>query len=141
MIHVYLFIMLEWFCNASYNLAYNVRITFHEARRKKYILNGEILILLYQIKYHDYLLFADQIVIIDKALEEIRREGGTSEYDSRQKNSVAERNQVPWTVLVAGLRLLWTLDIRDSMMSIVKDILFAINLMQVNSRGTLLHKH
>ena len=79
----------------------------------------------HQIKYLDYLLFADQIVIIDKALEEIRQEGGTSEDDSRQKNSIAERNQVPWTVLVAGLRLLWTLDIRDSMMSIVKDILFA----------------
>ena len=52
------------------------------------------------------------------------------------KKNVTERNQVPWTVLVAGLRLLWTLEIRDSMMSIVKDILFAINLMQVNSRGT-----
>jgi hypothetical protein len=34
------------------------------------------------------------------------------------------------------MKLLWTIVIRDSVLAIVKDILFAINFMSVNSRGT-----
>jgi len=96
-----------------------------------------------QMEPLDYVLFVDQINIFDQALEEIKNppsgalspECTPNEFSST-KYSGPEKKKTPWTVLVAGMRLLWTLEIRESVVSIVKDLLFAINYMRVNLRGT-----
>ncbi|GMH48247.1 hypothetical protein TrLO_g884 [Triparma laevis f. longispina] len=41
---------------------------------------------------------------------------------------------VTWTVLVAGMRLLWTLDIRDAVMGIVGDLLHTLELMSLQKK-------
>jgi len=103
-----------------------------------------------QILSLDYLLKISQIKILDQALEDIR--GGTpngpKEADiegalrhpftgaASDPHIETRKKEAPWTVLVAGMKLLWTVDIRDSVISIVKDVLFAINFMTVNLRGT-----
>ena len=87
-----------------------------------------------KIRSLDYLLKVDQIKILDRALEDICQNQNNGKDHSRQFK--VEKSEAPWTVLVAGMKLLWTVDIRDSVIAIVKDVLFAINFMQVNSRGT-----
>ncbi len=93
-----------------------------------------------QTKSLDYLLLVDQINILDKSLEEILNGvdldttlHSFSEIGSEIK---AIQKSAPWTVLVAKMKLLWTLEIRDRVIQIVKDILYSINLMRVNARGT-----
>jgi len=91
-----------------------------------------------QTRSLDYLLTVDQIKIMDKALDDVKRK---PDQDSLQDDDdffeiESKKREAPWTVLVAGMRLLWTVEIRDSVVAIVKDVLFAINFMQVNSRGT-----
>lgn len=75
----------------------------------------------------DYLLEVPEIKILEQSLDDLR--GVTTKEDVSDTSA-------PWTVLVAGMKLLWTVDIRDSIISIVKDILFSINFMTVNLRGT-----
>ena len=84
----------------------------------------------------DYLLIVKQINILDKSLEEILNNGdlGFSSYSS--SDAGAQQKAAPWTVLVAEMKLLWTLKIRDRVLQIVKDILYNINFMIVNIRGT-----
>jgi hypothetical protein len=112
-----------------------------------------------QIKILDYLLTIDQINILDKSLDEILSSSheldGSLHAVSEQPlskvtnschdmgggfHSINDKNiqaqKAPWTVLVAHMKLLWTVAIRDRVLSIVKDILFAINFMKVNARGT-----
>ena len=95
-----------------------------------------------QIVSLDYLLRVSQIKIFDQALEDIKEhdlEGAFRRHSvgkGTSEHADAMDNEAPWTVLVAGMKLLWTVDIRDSVMSIVKDVLFSINFMTVNSRGT-----
>ena len=84
-----------------------------------------------KIRSLDYLLKVDQIKIMDKALEDI-----CTNSPQRSRRFNLKKTEAPWSVLVAGMKLLWTVDIRDSVIAIVKDVLFAINFMQVNSRGT-----
>lgn len=83
-----------------------------------------------KIRSLDYLLKVDQIKILDTALEDICADSKSTRIFN------IEKEEAPWSVLVAGMKLLWTINIRDSVIAIVKDILFAINFMQVNSRGT-----
>jgi len=100
----------------------------------------------HQIKSLDYLLIVDQINIFDQSLDEIKKKTSSallSDSFESQSNELPsthhlgqEKKEAPWTVLVAGMRLLWTLEIRDNVVSIVKDLLFAINFMRVNLRGT-----
>ena len=95
-----------------------------------------------QIVSLDYLLQVSQIKIFDQALEDIKEhdlEGAFRRHSVEKDTSEhadAMEKEAPWTVLVAGMKLLWTVDIRDSVMSIVKDVLFSINFMTVNLRGT-----
>ena len=42
-----------------------------------------------------------------------------------------EDEHVTWTVLVAGMRLLWTLDIRDAVFIVVGDLLHTIEMMKL----------
>ena len=103
-----------------------------------------------QIVSLDYLLEIAQVKILDQSLEDIRGEIPKGPEESGIQGDLlhpfmeaasdphadAAKKMVPWTVLVAGMKLLWTVDIRDSVISIVKDVLFAINFMTVNLRGT-----
>lgn len=77
------------------------------------------------VKSLEYLLFVDRVKILDRSLQDIK----SSQF-------FAYKNGAQWSVLVARMKLLWTVVIRDSVLAIVKDILFAINFMSVNSRGT-----
>ena len=89
------------------------------------------------IKSLDYLLIVDQINVLDISLEEILHSasGMSNHIISNNENSL-QKEKAPWTVLVAEMKLLWTLEIRDRVLAIVKDILFAINFMKVSIRGT-----
>jgi len=100
----------------------------------------------HRIKSLEYLLTVDQVNILDKSLDEILSSSrqtknmqlnlSLSHSTDQSDNNQSKKEKAPWTVLVAEMKLLWTLDIRDRVLRIVKDILYAITFMKVNSRGT-----
>lgn len=94
------------------------------------------------LKTLDYLIIVDQVNVLDSALEEIMNSNNdSSSKDFLDNGQHLKKTKAPWTVLVAEMKLLWTLEIRDRVLAIVKDVLFAINFMKVSARGTpqLLH--
>lgn len=44
--------------------------------------------------------------------------------------------QQPWTVLVGGLHILWTLEIRDALHFIIRDLMFTLDYMKLHIRET-----
>jgi hypothetical protein len=96
-----------------------------------------------RIKSFDYLLIVDQLDICNQSLDEIRHQalersgqGAPQTLDRTVTIEEVKKQKAPWTVLVSGLKLLWTLEIRYSVVSVVQDLLFAINYVNVNRRGT-----
>lgn len=94
--------------------------------------------------YH-YLLEVESIDIMDESLDDIKTrvchdlssgEMLLTEGSCDTALFGGGKKDTPWTVLVLGMKLLWSVDIRNSVMSIVQDLLFTINFMKVNVRGT-----
>jgi len=91
---------------------------------------------------------ATTVISTESPLQPIHHEGrgssdgGNGERDDYDKfgrkklNSGNENNfdQVTWTVLVAGMRLLWTLEIRDAVMLIVGDLLHTLDMMRIQKK-------
>ena len=96
-----------------------------------------------RIRNFDYLLIVDQLDVRNQSLDEIRHQcfeksvqGALKTPDRTATFEVVNKQKAPWTVMVSGLKLLWTLEIRYSVVSVVQDLLFAINYVNVNRRGT-----
>ena len=94
-----------------------------------------------KIKSLDYVVTIENVIILNQALSEVGDSRMKEERDLKGKQIVLSeleirKQKAPWTVLVVGMKLLWTLEIRYSVMSIVEDLLFAIDFIKVNARGT-----
>ena len=77
----------------------------------------------------DYVANAGQIDIQNKSLESIlgyRTSLGGEEF--------AGVNKTTWSILVSQLKILWTLDIRDSLMALTQDLIFTIGFMGAQLR-------
>jgi len=53
------------------------------------------------------------------------------------KKPLWHETQTPWTVLVGGLKILWTLEIRDALISLSQDLMFTLDYMKVALRTML----
>jgi hypothetical protein len=59
---------------------------------------------------------------------------GTGDGDDDDDGDGDDDERVTWTVLVAGMRLLWTLDIRDAVFVVVGDFLHTLEMMKLQRR-------
>ena len=82
----------------------------------------------------DYLLVVDQINIVEQSLEELSSNGGVQVPMAGLKKSTEMELQQTWTVLVDGMKLLWTLELRDLLLPLVQDLIFTLNTMKLGIR-------
>mmetsp|Transcript_4382 Transcript_4382/g.9134 ORF Transcript_4382/g.9134 Transcript_4382/m.9134 type:complete len:1753 (-) Transcript_4382:32-5290(-) len=88
----------------------------------------------------DYIVTTDQIDICNQSLAKILLAGSDKERMSKGEESMyADLDRTTWSILVSRLKILWTLEIRDCIMAISKDLIFVIGYMksQVRQMHTL----
>ena len=81
----------------------------------------------------DYVVNAGQIDIQNRSLQSIMAGSRVS----LGSEDFAGVNKITWSILVSQLKILWTLEIRDSLMSLVQDYLFTSEFMKAQLRQSL----
>ena len=84
----------------------------------------------------DYVANAGQIDIQNKSLQSIL--AGRAGRASLGSDEFAGVYKTTWSILVSQLKILWTLDIRDSVISLTQDLLFTFGFMQSQLRQSQL---
>ena len=93
----------------------------------------------------DSVLLMDHIDILSSPLADLMVENSHLQYKSThndtpanmKQNALWHESQMPWTVLVGGLKILWTLDIRDALLSLSQDLRLTLDYMKLSLRQTL----
>ena len=89
------------------------------------------------IKELDYVVVISQIYICNQSMATILAvpsERRRTTFDRRETQSFTGINRTTWSIMVARCRLLWTIEIRDSIMGISKDLIYTIGFMNSQRR-------
>ncbi|KAL3827066.1 hypothetical protein ACHAXA_007573 [Cyclostephanos tholiformis] len=82
----------------------------------------------------DYVVVISQIDICNKSLTEILAVPSELRRTTMQNSKSLDIDRTTWSILVARCRLLWTLEIRDSIMGISNDLIYTIGFMNSQRR-------
>ncbi len=87
----------------------------------------------------DYIVTTDQIDICNQSLAKILAGSDKERMSKEDETMYADLDRTTWSILVSRLKILWTLEIRDCIMAISKDLIFVIGYMksQVRQMHTL----
>lgn len=87
----------------------------------------------------DYIVTTDQIDICNQSLAKILAGSDKERMSKEEEPMYADLDRTTWSILVSRLKILWTLEIRDCIMAISKDLIFVIGYMksQVRQMHTL----
>ncbi len=82
----------------------------------------------------DYIVTTDQIDICNQSLAKILAGSDRDSISKGEDPMYADLDRTTWSILVSRLKILWTLEIRDCIMAISKDLIFTIGYMKSQVR-------
>ncbi len=82
----------------------------------------------------DYIVTTDQIDICNQSLAKILAGSDKERMSKEEEPMYADLDRTTWSILVSRLKILWTLEIRDCIMAISKDLIFVIGYMKSQVR-------
>ncbi|KAL7499599.1 hypothetical protein ACHAWT_007212 [Skeletonema menzelii] len=82
----------------------------------------------------DYVVTTGRIDICNQALAKILAGSDKESMSKEEEPMYADLDRTTWSILVSQLKILWTLEIRDCIMAISKDLIFVIGYMKSQIR-------
>ena len=82
----------------------------------------------------DYIVTTGQIDICNQSLAKILAGSDRDSMSKGEDPMYADLDRTTWSILVSRLKILWTLEIRDCLMAISKDLIFTIGYMKSQVR-------